>query len=216
MNKSTKIFFEEKFENGLENWAVEKWEDGDAVLAEVVDNSLHVKTDSKLHGTMIWCKQEIPENFIFEFDFIPNSDDGFFLIPFCCKGQDGSDILDEPLWSRREEETLFKKYVKGIIDGYHISFRRGDAANCNFRKNSGMALLKQEVLNEVLPMNQNYHVQLTKDGNHFILKVNDMTFMDVIDDESELGAVRTGGKLGLRQVYKSEGTYRNILIKEIL
>lgn len=215
MSESAKVIFEENFENGLENWAVEKWEEGDEVIVTVVDNSMHVTTNSNLHGTDVWCKQELPKNFIFEFDFTPKSDDGFFLIPFCCKGQDGSDILEEPLWSRKEEPTLFKKYVAGIIDGYHISFRRGDAANCNFRKNSGMALLKQEILDEVMPMNQNYHVALTKDGNHFTLKINDSVFMDVVDDGSELGPVRSGGKVGLRQVYKSEGIYKNITIKEV-
>ncbi len=209
------LFFEEDFSNGLDNWVLDKWEDGDEIQMRIEDQALCFKTSSAQDGALLWLKKELPRKFIFECDFTPLSTEGFFLIFFCYKGQDGSSVLDPKNLVKRDYKHLFFKYTKSEFDGYHISYRRGDAANCNLRKNSGMALLNQKVLDKVLPAHQAYHLKLTKAGGHIKLEVDDTVFMDHVDDGSELGPVREGGILGLRQVYESEGAYRNIRIQEI-
>jgi hypothetical protein len=211
-----KPYFADNFDEGCENWQVEKWEDDEkAVQVAERDGRLHVKTESRENGVMIWCKKELPKDFIFEYDFTPLSPSGFFLIFFCYRGQDGKDILGPPHWTDRRERTLFRKYTRGVLDGYHISYRRNESATCNFRKNSGMELLLQQKLDVLLPANETHHVRLVKKGGRVRLTVNGRTFADVVDDGSRGGPVREGGRIGLRQVYESEGLYDNVRIVEL-
>jgi hypothetical protein len=206
-----KLVFSEAFDAGLDNWVIEKREDGDEVQVDVRDGKVRVRTRSRLHGMYLWLKaKELPTDYAFEFDFTPESNSGFFLIFFNYKGQDGEDILGHHL-GKEYGPTLFKKYTKTCLDGYHISYRRNRAANVNFRKNSGMKLLRQKTLSEPLPADRTYHVRLSKKGNHFRLTVDDRVFMDFVDK----GTLREGGRIGLRQVYNSEGTYDNIRLFEL-
>jgi len=212
-----KIYFSDQFsDKKITNWKLEKWEEGKKVELEIKKERLWMKTQSRVHGCMLWCKKELPKDFLFEFDFTPVSEGkGFFLIFFCYKDKEGNDILEEKAWKDREYKTLFKKYVKGKYDGYHISFRRGVSATCNFRKNAGMTLLKQHKLDKVLPKDKTYHVSLYKKGGHMILKVDDTVFMDYTDDGTKNGKVREGGRLALRQVYNAEAFYDNIKITDL-
>ncbi|PCJ51616.1 MAG: hypothetical protein COA79_25820 [Planctomycetota bacterium] len=214
--KGKKYFSDDFSEKKIINWKLEKWEEGKKVELEIKKERLWMKTNSRLHGCMLWCKKELPKDFLFEFDFTPVSEGkGFFLIFFCYKDKDGKDILEEKAWKDRKYRTLFKKYVKGKYNGYHISFRRGASATCNFRKNAGMTLLKQHKLDKVLPKDKTYHVSLYKKGGHMILKVDDTVFMDYTDDGKENGKVREGGRIALRQVYDSEAFYDNIKITDL-
>lgn len=188
----------------FEDWVVEKWED-DAVQVKVEDGQLRVDTQSKLHGAMLWLKRELPDDLVFEYDFTPLADSGFFLI-FCCqKGTKGEDILSEALRTDHEHKTLFKKYTMGR-DGYHISYRRDKTPNCNLRKNAGQKLLKQEPLTAVLPKDKTVHVKLTKQGGHLKLEVGGTVFMEYEDKNDPYA----GGRIGLRQVYESSARYDNV------
>ncbi len=209
-----KVVLNEDFSKGLENWHVEKWEE-EAVKAVAEKGKLRVTTTSKLHGTMIWCKKALPKNFQFDFDFTPVSKSGFFLIFFCAKGIDGKDVLEDPHVKDRSAPTLFKKYTKGKINCYHISYRRGEAANCNLRKNSGQKLLKQQKLDTVLPAGKTVHVKLVKKDGALTLTVDDKVFMEYTDDGKANGPILEGGRIALRQVYVSESTYSNIKIMDL-
>lgn len=203
------VDFRDDFSAGLAHWVVEKWED-DAVQVAVEDGKLRVSTQSKLHGVMVWLKQELPRDFAFEFDFTPLSQSGFFLLFFCQKGTRGEDILDKALIEDRNHTTLFNKYTKGR-SGYHISYRRNEEANCNLRKNPGLRLLKQEQLADVLPKGKTVHVKLAKRGGRITLEVAGKPFMDSADGEKPW----EGGRIGLRQVYDSAGLYSNVTLKEL-
>lgn len=213
------LMFEDKFDKGLENWTVEKIKnaeghvevsEGKMKCSTVMDKENNLGTD----GIMIWLKTvELPKNFKFEYDLTPTSDandDGFFLLFFCYKHKEGKDLLDSEFIGKVNDQTLFQKYVKGPFDGYHISYRRGDAANCNLRKNSGMELLHQNNLKKVLPANKKVHITLTKIGGHIQLTIDDTVFMDFKDDGTKNGSIREGGRIGFRQVYKSSALYENV------
>lgn len=88
-------------------------------------------------------------------------------------------------------------------------------ADCNLRKNSGLILLRKQKLKEVLPMNKTHRIQLRKDGGWILLTVNQMVFMDYTDDGKTNGPVWNGGRIGLRQVYDSEGAYDNVRLIEL-
>ena len=160
---------------------------------------------------MVWLRRDVPPDFVFEYDFRPLSDSGFFLIFFCAKGADGSDVLSESVQSDRSARTLFKKYTEGNIRCYHISYRRGEQANCNLRKNPGLVLLKQETLAGVLPRSQTVRVRLSKRGGRIVLEVGGNVFMDYTDTDQPF----EGGRLALRQVYDSAAIYSNVRVSEI-
>src|SRR5438128_473773 len=112
--------FQDDFAQGMSNWVIERWEET-AVNVKVQHGRLHIDTHSPLHGVMIWLKQELPRNFVFEYDLTPLSESGFFLLFFCQKGTKGEDILSQELLEDRRHETLFNKYTLGR-SGYHISY----------------------------------------------------------------------------------------------
>jgi hypothetical protein len=194
----------------LDNWVVESWEPVPAVSVACADGRLDVSTHSKLNGAMIWLRRELPANFTFEYDFTPRSPTGFFLLFFCARGVEGEDVLSPEMLADRAAKTLFEKYVHGHVGCYHVSYRRGEEANCNLRKNPGLALLRQQPLARVLPAGRTVHVRLTKQGNHVVLTVGGEVFMDYTDDAPpSLG----GGRLALRQVYDSEASYSNVTLR---
>ena len=214
MSEKGKIVFSDTFEEGLDNWVIEKWEE-DKISAEHKDGMMHVTTHDTTNGVMIWCKKELPASFLFEFDMTPHSPSGFFLVFFCAKGRNGEDITSKEMLAQKSAKTLFKKYTKGTIDCYHTSYRRNEVADCNLRKNSGLILLKKKQVDEVLPRDQTHHVQLLKKGGQIKLTVNGRLFMDYTDDGKTNGPIWEGGRIGLRQVYDSDGSYDNVKITDL-
>jgi hypothetical protein len=206
-------YFKDNFAN-LDNWQVEKWEDK-LVQVSTKDGQLTIDTQSKEHGVMVWCKKELPKNFEFEYDFTPKSKIGFFLLFFCAKGNKGEDVLSEERFSDRKSRTLFKKYVEGTTNSYHISYRRGEEANCNLRKNSGLVLLKQELLSEILPADKKVHIKLTKQDGKISFTIDGKSFMNFTDDGKGHGPILEGGHIAFRQVYDSSGVYENVVLNEL-
>jgi len=180
-----------------------------------VDGRLYVKTTEGADGQFVWYRKDLPEDFRVEYDVTPVSSSGFFLIFFCAKGVDGEDILGDKLFKQYRALKDFKKYTVGPINCYHISYRRNRQANCNLRKNTGKKLLKQARLSALLPEGKLAHVSLTKQGGRILLVVNGQVFMDYRDDGKANGPIYGGGKIGLRQVYVSEGYYDNFKVYDL-
>jgi len=194
----------------MDNWLVEKWED-DPIQVRVEGGALRASTHSPENGVMLWLKRDLPADFVLEYDFTPLSQTGFFLVFFCARGTDGHDVLSPEAQADRTARTLFKKYTDGKVRCYHVSYRRGEEANCNLRKNPGLVLLKQQPLAELLPRGKTAHVRLTKRGARILLEVNGKQFMDYTDRDAAIA----GGRLALRQVYDSEASYKNITLTEL-
>ena len=208
-----KIIFEDDFSGETVNWVVEKF-DRDAVDVEWPGNRLMVSTKKGVDGVMVWCKKQLPENFLVEYDFTPVSKSGFFLVFFCVEKNDHGDILDH-IDHQFTTYSLFEKYTRGDINAYHISYRRNENPTSNLRKNPGQqngALLKQQSLPYVLTAGRTHHVVLKKTGGHISLVVDQQEFMNFTDDGTTGGKPYSGGRFGLRQVYDSEGIYDNFRI----
>lgn len=216
-----KLVFAEGFEKDLSNWMSEG-----PYSAEVKDGRLHIKTTwgERKVGQYVWCREMLPKDFRIEYGFTPLSDSGFFLIFFCAQGVQGEDILGPELlegymnFKTWQDYQDFDKYTsppnrrhESRIRCYHISYRRGERANCNLRKNPGLNLLKSSKIDQLLPKDETVHVVLTKKGARILLTVDDRTFMNCTD---EVGSY-SGGKFGLRQVYDSEGVYDNVKVYDL-
>lgn len=219
-NETGKLIFEESFDEMSKDWVLEKWHEEEGTMA-IEDGKLKLTTfenkEKKLgvDGIMFWLKKELPKNFKFECDVTPTSKNGFFLLFFCVKSQDDKDILSPEILNEKMGGTLFKKYTSSSINGYHISYRRNEAANCNLRKNSGMELLHQTNLEKSMPKDKTVHLTLTKRGGHIRLTIDDTVFMDYTDDGSKNGRIREGGRIGFRQVYESSGLYDNVKLYDL-
>ena len=72
----TSPYFKDDFSDGLKNWAVEEWETENEVQVGIRDGKLHVKTISRVHGVMVWCRRELPKNFVVEYEVTPLSASG--------------------------------------------------------------------------------------------------------------------------------------------
>jgi len=206
-----KPIFVETFEN-LDNWRSEG-----PNQVRVADGRLHVKTVWQPHksGQFVWLNRDLPDDFRVEYDVTPVSASGFFLIFFCAKGTGGEDILGDKLFKQYTKLSDFKKYTIGPVNCYHISYRRNEVANCNLRKNTGKHLIRQSRIDALIPKGKPAHVVLTKKGGRIRLAVNGKVFMDHTDDGKLNGGVYSGGKIGLRQVYESEGTYDNFRVFDL-
>jgi len=217
------LVFEDGFDKELENWKPEG-----PHLVEVKNGKLHVKTpgDSK-NGQYIWCRTKLPADFRLEWDVTPLSKSGFFLVFFCQEGVKGEDILGKDLfedylhWKTWKPYQDFDKYVsspkrkayhQSRIRGYHVSYRRNENANCNFRKNPGLRMVYSQTIDALLPKDHTAHVVLTKAGNRVKLVVDGKVFMDKPDT---LGEAWSGGRFGFRNVYESEGTYDNVKLFDL-
>lgn len=201
-----KLIFSDDFTSGMGNWTVEKF-NRDVTSVDGNNSRLNVMTQSGQDGIMVWCNQPLPKNFIIEYDMTPLSSSGFFLIFFCAQGTGGSSILDN-IESTYKGYTLFEKYTERNVRCYHMSYRRNTSATCNFRKNPGLNLLKQQSLSQVLSANQKIHVILQKNNGRFVLTIDGNLFMDYTDK----GSVHEGGHWGIRQVYDSQGFYDNVQV----
>jgi hypothetical protein len=220
-----KLVFEDRFEKGLANWVSEG-----PFPADVKDGRLHVKTtegEPKV-GQYLWCRKELPADFRIEYDFTPLSDSGFFLLFFCVQGVKGEDILAPDLFEKYmnhktwQDYQDFDKYTSppdrkhgSRIRCYHVSYRRGNQANCNLRKNPGLNLVKTSDISQLLPKDKTVHVALTKKGARILLTVDGRAFMDYTDEGAVDGAFYNGGRFGFRQVYDSEGAYGNVSLYDL-
>jgi hypothetical protein len=214
--------FEDTFDEGMKHWQPEG-----PHLVEVTDGRLHVKTpgESK-NGQYVWCRHKLPADFRLEWDVTPLSRSGFFLVFFCQEGVKGEDILGQELfenymnWKTWGAYEDFDKYVsapgrrghhQSRIRGYHLSYRRNENANCNFRKNPGLNLLESHPVDALLPKDHTAHAVLTKTGGRVKLVIDGQTFMDKTDPDKPW----SGGRFGFRNTYESEGTYDNVKLFDL-
>ncbi len=205
-----KLVFKDDFNGESENWVVEKF-DRDEVDVSYTNKRMNISTKKGVDGVMVWCKKQLPDNFLVEYDFTPVSESGFFLMYFCVEKNDKGDILDH-IDSQFTTFSLFEKYTRGETNSYHISYRRNNDPTSNLRKNPGQqngALLKQQTISWILSAGKSHHVILKKSGGHISLEIDKQEFMNYTDDGTIAGLPYKGGRFGIRQVYDSEGSYQH-------
>jgi hypothetical protein len=218
-----KLIYEDNFAT-LDNWLPEG-----PHTVEAKNNKLRIKTTGDEIGQYVWLKKDVPNDFRIEFDFTPSENSqekSFYLIFFCQRGTKGEDIISDEMqnnylpaqsWKPFQDfdkyvsEATRKDFHESRIRGYHTSFLRGESATCNLRKNPGLILLKQQILNEKLPKAQKAHIVLSKIGGHICLEVNSKVFMDYTDAQD----IHVGGRIGFRAVYDADALYENFKLYDM-
>ncbi len=168
---------------------------------------------------VFWCPQNLPENFIAEWE-VQNlhTEAGLCIVFFAAKGLKGEDIFPPDLPKR---DGSFNGYIKGAINNYHISYYANGKDDpgreiANLRKNKGFYKVQSE--HPGIPINSTaaHKIRLVKLGGLIQMFVDERKIIDWTDDGKTHGQILGDGKLGLRQMKWTQFAYRNLKVWECL
>ncbi|MFP4522860.1 MAG: DUF1961 family protein [Fibrobacterota bacterium] len=163
---------------------------------------------------VLWNKNDLPENFLAEWDFIRSRDSGLAIAFFCALGINGEDILTGNLAPRDGD---FKKYHHGDFNCYHISYFAYGRTTCNLRKNYGMFLgaIGNDLVSNY-PADEKVRVSLFKMEGNISLGINGKTALRYHDDGVRYGNILGTGKFGFRQMaHTGSARYGNFSVRAI-
>ena len=160
---------------------------------------------------VLWSVRDFPADFLLEFDVSPvDPGEGLAIIFFCAKGLDGESVfaLNQPY---RDGE--FRRYNRGQIDCYHVSYWASDRGYGNLRKNAGHVIVAsgKDHIRTSKP-GQPVRVRLLKVGRDITLETAGKQALIWRDEEDYYGE----GKIGLRNMSHSRiVSYGNFKVWEV-
>jgi hypothetical protein len=199
----------------LEDWQLEGgW------MIHVWNGSLILDSrpsDSEEHGSrdhlVCWLKKEVPANFLLEFKIRPvNKRRGLNIVFFNARGRDGETVFDPSLEKRT---GIFKQYMRGDLDNYHVSYFSPDRGFTNMRKNYGFHLVAsgKDYFLDADP-NTFQTVQIYKRDHMIRVLVDGKVAVAYDDDGITYGPVIThSGWIALRQMgFTQRCEYRELAV----
>ncbi|GEM_PF-2469435 len=170
-----------------------------------VENGIRLATsapDDRRNGHMVlWLTQEMPADFLLEYSFSPeNHEKGLGIAFFNARNPKGHSLFDLDLPARR---GMFREYIIGDIDSYHVSPWAADDQNlrrtANMRKNSGFYIVS--IGNDLIGGSGPgpHTVRILKRGGHVQVESNGVLALEYKDDGKAHGPVYNHpGLIGLR------------------
>jgi len=208
----------EDFSGSLENWMAE----GD-VDARIEDGRLRFEATENAESKKgnIWWRRRFTGPVLIEFDYQSATAHGLTMFWFNSHGRGGADLLSI------ERDGRYDDYVKGSINGYHVSFHRFDSGVSNFRKSYGFHVLSSSP--DPVPIDDlgKHRVQIWADGGRIRMLVDGEPVHDFVDDgklciEGDAwlhdypcqgtGEVFVGGYMGVRHTQKQVAYYDNFRV----
>lgn len=170
---------------------------------------------------VLWCRQELPADFMLQVDFRPLREPGLAMLFFSASGRDGRDLFDPSLTPRTGE---YVQYHHGDINAFHLSFFRRkepDERNfhtCNLRKSYGFHLVAQgaDPIPDAADADRMYTLTLLKQGPEVRFAVDNLEVLYFRDDGSTFGPLLQGGCFGLRQLAPMIGEYAGLRVYDVL
>lgn len=212
----------EDFSDGISGWKAE----GD-VDARVEDGRLRFEATEKTETKKgnIWWRQRFSGPVMIEFDYQSATEHGLTMFWFNSHGRGGADLLSI------ERDGRYDDYVKGPINGYHVSFHRFGSGVSNFRKSYGFHVVSSSP-DPIEPADLEKHrIQVYCRDGHIRVLVDDKVVHDVIDDgilctEGEAwlhsypcqgtGEIFRGGYMGIRHTQKQAAYYDNFRVYRLV
>ena len=208
----------EDFSGGLADWMAE----GD-VDARIEDGRLRFEATENTpekKGNIWWRKRQSGPVLI-EFDYQSATPYGLSMFWFNSHGRGGADLLSI------ERNGRYDDYVKGPMNGYHVSFHRFDSGVSNLRKSYGFHVLSSAP--DPVPMEnlEPHHVELWAFGGRIRVLVDGKLVHDVTDDGKTCiegdawlhdfpcqgtGEPFVGGYMGIRHTQKQVAYYDNFAV----
>jgi hypothetical protein len=220
--KKGELLAGEDFSGDLSNWLVE----GD-VQAAIEQGRLRFealeKTEVKKGN--IWWRIDFSGPLLIEYDYQSATPYGLSMFWFLARGKQGEDLLS---FTR---SGVYDEYVKGRMNGYHISYHRFDSGVSNLRKSYGFHMLSSH--DDPIPINDLdlHHITIYCCQGHIRFLVDGKLVHDFIDRgqpclEGETwhhdypckgtGAVLTEGKIGIRHTQKQVAYYDNFRVYRLV
>jgi len=208
------LIYEDTFDrpDALANWRFEG-----PGRAWIQDGKMLMTSHKPSSGAHIvnWNKRDFPKSLLCEWDFRRTVNSGLTIVFFCAKGVNGDDIFAPSIAPRT---GVFRQYILGDINSYHISYYACGRASTNMRKNSAFyltAIGKDRVTPE--PVDKWHRITILKHGNKVRLAVNGVLCLAFDDDGKTYKPVWGEGKIGLRQMaHTHTGMYDNFRVYRIV
>lgn len=212
----------EDFSGGLSGWMVE----GD-VDARIEDGRLRFEAteNTETKKGNIWWRQRFSGPIMIEFDYQSATEHGLSMFWFNSHGRGGADLLSI------ERDGRYDDYVKGPINGYHVSFHRFGSGVSNLRKSYGFHVISSSP-DPVKPDDLDKHrIQVCCGDGRIWVIMDDAVVHDVIDDgilctEGEAwlhsypcqgtGEIFRGGYMGIRHTQKQVAYYDNFRVYQLV
>jgi len=220
--KKGELLAGEDFSGNLSGWKFE----GD-VQATIENGRLRFEatatTDVKKGN--IWWKKEFSGPILIEYDYQSATQHGLSMFWWHAAGREGEDLLSF------ERSGRYEDYVKGRMNGYHVSYHRFGSGQCNLRKSYGFHLLASAEdpipaedleLHQIAIYNQGGRIRFEVDGR----LVHDFTDRGepCIEGDSwshdypcqGTGAALSGGKIGIRHTQRQVAFYDNFKVYRLV
>lgn len=204
------------YENALSNSdQMQSWTMEGPGTAEFKDGWMHMYAPDEKGHHVFWCPVDFPDRFVLEWEAQNmETDAGLCIVFFAAMGLNGEDIFDPSLKPR---DGVFKKYTKGDLNSYHISYYANGKDQpgreiTHLRKNKGFH--KVQVGKPGIPVHsaEIHQLKLIKDGNHIVMSVDGREIINWADDGKKYGKALEGGKIGMRQMKWTHFRYRNFKV----
>ena len=216
------LLAEEDFSGDLSNWLAE----GD-VAASIGGGRLRFealeKTEVKKGN--IWWRKHFTGPLLIEYDYQSATPYGLSMIWWCAHGREGEGLLS---FTR---SGVYDEYVKGRMNGYHISYHRFDSGVSNLRKSYGFHKLSSN--DDPIPIDELdlHHITIYCRQGHIRFIVDGKLVHDFIDRGQPClegkawlhdypckgtGAVLTEGRIGIRHTQKQVAYYDNFRIYRLV
>ncbi|MEA1996611.1 MAG: DUF1961 family protein, partial [Gemmatimonadota bacterium] len=216
------LLAKEDFSSGLGDWQAE----GD-ITARIEDGRLRFEatTLTDIKKGNIWLKKDFTGPVLIEYDYQSATIHGLSMVWWNTQGRGGEDLFSF------ERSGAYIEYVKGKMNGYHISYHRFSTGLSNLRKSYGFHLLSSEtdpVQAEDLKV---HHIVIYCQGGHIRFEVDGRVVHDYIDKGQPCignsdwvhetpcqgtGPALTKGKLGLRHTQKQVAYYDNFKVYRLV
>ncbi|MEE9443955.1 MAG: DUF1961 family protein [candidate division Zixibacteria bacterium] len=206
---------------GIEAWIVE----GPGII-DTEDDVIYVRSkipdppDPSTGHFNFWCREDMPQSFVAEWEFKPVSEYGLAGVFFSATGENGEDIFDPALPVR---DGHYPQYHSGAIASYFLFYytnrkvnRTTDYSTSWLLKANNISSLGKGEMGIHPRRNEFSKVCLIKDNNRIQFSVNGRVTLDFTDPGNERwGPVLNGGKIGFRQMARTVAAYRKFKVWEL-
>ncbi len=202
-------------EEHLKEWHIQTGDKYiDSMDIRITDEGLLIQTPNIVAEETrmyLWSPKIFEGNQWIEFDFQVQSEAGLALLVICASGPQRNDFIDEG-WMYK---TGSMGFILSQTRNYHWEFMRrvemmrSDMETQYLAKNPWAYKMSYGCIPR-LEQNKWYHLQMVKVGNRLHGSIDGITVFDLNDDSfNNNGPVLNGGRIGIRQMYKTKMLYKN-------
>lgn len=212
----------EDFSGDLSGWLAE----GD-VRASIEQGRLSFEAleETEVKKGNIWWRKNFTGPLLIEYDYQSATPYGLSMIWWNARGTEGEDLLS---FTR---SGVYDEYVKGRMNGYHISYHRFDSGVSNLRKSYGFHMLASN--DDPVPIDdlELHRIAIYCRKGHIRFSVDGKPVHDFIDSGEPClegqawlhdypckgtGPVLTEGKIGIRHTQKQVAYYDNFRVYRLV